>query len=165
MTDIAVASPPNFPPRMIAVAEEPRPFVRRITEADLDEIAWAATALLDRWPRANTATWFRQLLYDGRSMFVRTDNVVALADFDRTPKEPGIVVCENFFRHNGNASGVEPIEIHKHFLEWAVSLGAVAYRFKIDSPGCGTEPKIKEMVREHGFPVSTETSYISRLKE
>jgi len=140
-----------FPPRMIAPAVNDRPRVWRVSDVEIEELVpWVAPLLQKRWPRLaaeDVGRWFKILLGERRALLVRTENCVGLAEFDATTKEPIPVVSENFIRGREGYDPEEPLLIHRRFLDWAVDLGAVEYRFKTDSEGVGNVNKISDALK------------------
>lgn len=126
-----------FPPHMSEPATEVKPRVWRVSDVEIDEIVpWVAPLLKKRWPRLfedDIARWFKCLIGERRALFIRTENIVALAEFDATTKEPWPVVTENFVRAREGYSPDEPMQIHKRFLDWAIDIGAVECRFNVDT--------------------------------
>ena len=149
MTDTATEQ--TFPPRMI----EPMPVhvesVWRVTDVELDDIAWVLPALQKQWPRLDEGqcrNWFKAAIADRYTMFVRTKNVVGMAQFDANVKEPWPVVREIFIRAKEGYEPSEPLMIHRRFAEWAIGISAKEYQFKTDSDRIGNINEIKAMLRK-----------------
>jgi hypothetical protein len=140
-----------FPPTMIEPAKETKPRVWRVADVEIDELVpWVSVALQKRWPRLapeDVARWFKCLIGERRALLVRTENCVGLAEFDASTKEPLPTVSENFIRAREGYHPEEPLLIHRFFLDWAVAIGAVEYRFKVDSEGVGNVNKIRDELK------------------
>ena len=140
-----------FPPTMADVAKETKPRVWRVADVEIDELTpWVSAALQKRWPRLaaeDVARWFKCLIGERRALLVRTENCVGLAEFDASTKEPWPIVSENFIRAREGYNSDEPILIHHRFLEWAIAISAVEYRFKVDSEGVGNVNKIRDELK------------------
>ena len=126
-----------FPPRMGDAPVVVAPKVWRVADVEIDELmTWVPALLQKRWPRLfpdDIARWFKCLMGERRALFIRTENIVALAEFDATTKEPWPVVTENFVRAREGYGPDEPMLIHKRFLDWAVDISAVEFRFNTDT--------------------------------
>ena len=126
-----------FPPRMGDTPTVSAPKVWRVTDVEIEGLmAWVAPLLQKRWPRLfpdDIAQWFKCLIGERRALFIRTENIVAMAEFDHTTKEPWPVVTENFVRARDGYAPDEPMLIYKRLLDWAVDISAVELRFNVDT--------------------------------
>ena len=151
-----------FPPTMAETIKETKPRVWRVADVEIDEImSWLPPLLQKRWPRLATediARWFKCLMGERRALLVRTENIVALAEFDASTKEPIPSVSENFVRAREGYAVDEPSLIQKRFLEWAKDIGAVEYRFNIDS-------NVAQTSKLTACPVERRSYFAAILKE
>lgn len=160
----------TFPPRMIDAMERPVETVWAVTDVEIDELRWAVPLLQKQWPRLTEdaiSFWFRNAISDRYTKFVRTKNVVGMASYDTSVKEPWPIVRENFLRAREGYDTQEPLFIHRRFAEWAVSLGAKEYVFKLDSDRVGTTQAIREMLRKLPGVISVQPDeyYVAALRE
>jgi hypothetical protein len=107
--------------------------VRRVVPAEIDWILeWGIPRFQHRYPRCTPQAWYGelQLACNGGSFyFVRTDSACGLFVAIRTPEEPEITVLDRFVVKRREAADGEALSIYRSALEWAKSIGAVAYTF------------------------------------
>jgi hypothetical protein len=107
--------------------------VRRVVPAEIDWILeWGIPRFQQRYPRCTPQAWYGelQLACNGGSFyFVRTDSACGLFVAIRTPEEPEITVLDRFVVKRREAADAEALSIYRSALEWAKSIGAVAYTF------------------------------------
>jgi hypothetical protein len=107
--------------------------VRRVVPAEIDWVLeWGIPRFQHRYPRCTPQAWYRelQLACNGGSFyFVRTDSACGLFVAIRTPEEPEITVLDRFVVKRREAADAEALSIYRSALEWAKSIGAVAYTF------------------------------------
>ncbi|HSS24199.1 MAG TPA: hypothetical protein VLL82_07310 [Mycobacterium sp.] len=107
--------------------------VRRVVPAEIDWVLeWGIPRFQHRYPRCTPQAWYGelQLACNGGSFyFVRTDSACGLFVAIRTPEEPEITVLDRFVVKRREAADAEALSIYRSALEWAKSIGAVAYTF------------------------------------
>ncbi|HEV2225073.1 MAG TPA: hypothetical protein VGR84_18925 [Candidatus Acidoferrales bacterium] len=113
--------------------------VRRVTIEEIPEIAeWAIPRFQKRHPRLTLAGMMPllQAAASGQSNAVRlvcSDNAVGMFAVERTPWEPEPVVCDVFVAGRDAGSSFEAIRIYQDGERWARALGAVEFRYGVDT--------------------------------
>lgn len=143
-----VAPPPQFikppPPKEAPVFVVPRmsnmpqeayvPKVRRVVEAEIEEIAMRAQPFFkERYPRMTpegTTTFLRSIINNNRWLFIRTAYSAGCAYVKQDVFEPLPVVVEfAIVSWSHSALGSGGIRIHREFIKWAESINAIEYWF------------------------------------
>lgn len=146
-------APKAPPPQFIAAQEAPPPpafvvpkmshmeqssyvpKVRRVVEAEIEEIALRAQPLFNkRYPRMTkegTIAWLRSIIYNNRWLFIRSAHAAGVAFCKQDVFEPLPVVVEFAVISWAPASGLGngSVLIYREMLKWAEDLKAIEFWF------------------------------------
>jgi hypothetical protein len=127
--------------------------VRRVTEADLDElIPPSIPQFQKRWPNLTEETTYvfcKSLLGTNQALLVRTDNAWGAATVARPFFEPQAIVSERWvasIRPATKGLSSEPLAIYHAIRDWAKAIGAAEWTF-----GESTGADLTVIAREMGF--------------